>query len=342
MLKTLVFGLLCFTLYILTPGTSLARDNVISLDVSAVSLSETLNPGDRVGKIRFRGMLELPGITVDGKRFTQLSGLAWDEDDGILYAVSDKGNLFHLKPVFTNQVLTGVKLLKAVSLQEVGNHKPLKGRRADAEGLEIHKGRNGRRGDAEVVISFERFPRIVRYRTDGRAVRAYPLPAPLNDIKAYRNANKATESVCLDAKHGLLTTPEAPLNNMEDGYTRIFSLSGKSWVYPLAKGNRIAALECLGNGRVLVLERDYGRLFGRGVVSLKKTTLPGNPPSSIPVSVETVVTLDSRKGFQIDNFEGLTRHRGNRFFMISDDNDLFVQRTLLLYFELLENKSGAN
>ncbi|GMR03563.1 MAG: esterase-like activity of phytase family protein [Gammaproteobacteria bacterium] len=340
MLKTLVFGLL--TLYMLTPGIGLARDHVILLDASSVPLSESLNPGDRVDKIRFYGMLALPGITVDGKRFTQLSGLAWDDDDGILYAISDKGSLFHLKPLFTNQVLTGVKLLKAVSLQEVGNHKPLKGRRADAEGLEIHNGRNGRRGDAEVLISFERFPRIVRYHTDGRAVRVYFLPAPLNDIKAYRNANKATESVCLDEKYGLLTTPEAPLNNMEDGYTRIFSLSGKSWVYPLVEGNQIAALECLGDGRVLILERDFGSMFGRGVVSLKKTTLPGNPSPSIPVSVETMVTLDSRKGFQIDNFEGLTRHRGNRFFMISDDNDLFVQRTLLLYFELLENKNNIN
>jgi hypothetical protein len=56
-----------------------------------------------------------------------------------------------------------------------------------------------------------------------------------------------------------------------------------------------------------------------------------------PLKPETVVTLDSNKGFQIDNFEGLARHRGNRFFMVSDNNDLFVQRTLLMYFELVDD-----
>ncbi len=53
--------------------------------------------------------------------------------------------------------------------------------------------------------------------------------------------------------------------------------------------------------------------------------------------VETAVVLDSGKGHQIDNFEGLARHRGNRFFLVSDDNDLFLQRSLLMYFELLDD-----
>jgi hypothetical protein len=34
-------------------------------------------------------------------------------------------------------------------------------------------------------------------------------------------------------------------------------------------------------------------------------------------------------------FEGLTRHRGQRFFMVSDDNRRTLQSTLLVYFELL-------
>jgi len=49
-----------------------------------------------------------------------------------------------------------------------------------------------------------------------------------------------------------------------------------------------------------------------------------------------VAPLDSYQGLHLDNFEGLTRHHGNRFFMVSDDNDVFVQRTLLVYFELLD------
>ena len=40
--------------------------------------------------------------------------------------------------------------------------------------------------------------------------------------------------------------------------------------------------------------------------------------------VETLVTFDTDKGHQLDNFEGLAHHRGNRFFVVSDDNDLFL------------------
>lgn len=36
------------------------------------------------------------------------------------------------------------------------------------------------------------------------------------------------------------------------------------------------------------------------------------------------------------SLKGPTRYKGNRFFVVSDNNDLFVQRTLLLYFELVE------
>ena len=210
--------------------------------------------------------------------------------------------------------------------------KPLKGRHADSEGLDILKGRNGRKGDAELVISFERFPRIVRYRTDGTLIGEYPLPAPLNDRKSYRDNNKMLESVCMDEKLGVLTMPEEPLVNERPGYNRVFSITGGSWLIPTTGEFRPSAIECLGNNRVLILERDFGRLLGRAV-ALRIATLVGDGGESV-AAVETVALLDTAQGYQIDNFEGLTRHKGNRFFMVSDNNDLFVQRTLLLYFEL--------
>ena len=120
-------------------------------------------------------MLELPDVTVDGLRLSQLSGLAWDDDDGVLYAISDKGALFHLRPVIREGRLAGLQLLKAVPLREAEG-KPLKGPRADSEGLDILKGRNGRNGDAELVVSFERFPRVVRYRPDSTVINEYPCP----------------------------------------------------------------------------------------------------------------------------------------------------------------------
>ena len=314
-------------------GSLLAQNE---LETRQVALSQKIKIGDSIGHIRFLGMLELPDVTRNGVRLSQLSGLAWDEDDGILYALSDKGSLFHLLPLFDGDVLTGVRLLRALTMRELGSDKPLRGWRIDSEGLDIANGRNGRRRDAELLISLERVPEIMRYRPDGYAIGRYTLPAPINEAGSFRDPNKMLESVCIDSIHGVLTMPEVPLKKERDGYNRIFSIDGSSWLYPVAPADRITAMECLGQGEVMVLQQNYQYPFGQVVVMLKRVHLPPGP-SSQPLRPETIVTLDSNNGFEIDNFEGLTRHRGNRFFMVSDNNDLFVQRTLLMYFELLEN-----
>jgi hypothetical protein len=325
-----IIGMLCA---MLTSGVLLAQT---PLETRQVLLSQNMKPGDRVGRLRFLGMLELPEVTRNSRRLSQLSGLAWDDDDGILYALSDKGGLFHLQPLFEGDILTGVRLLRALPLRELGSDKPLRGWRIDAEGLDIVNGRNGRRHDAELVISTERVPQILRFRADGYAIAKHALPAPADKAGAFRDPNRMLEAVCADSALGLLAMPELPLNNEREGYTRIFSVAGPSWLYPSAPGERVTAMECLGQGQLLVLQQNYQNPFGQVIVMLRRVRLTPESPTQ-PLKPETVVTLDSDKGFQIDNFEGLTRHRDNRFFMVSDNNDLFVQRTLLMYFELSDD-----
>ncbi|BAV33346.1 hypothetical protein SCL_1031 [Sulfuricaulis limicola] len=331
-LKTagVIIGMLCAWF----PGGALPDQT--TLETRPVALSQNLKPGDRTGRLRFLGMLELPDLMRDGWRLSQLSGLAWDDDDGILYALSDKGALFHLQPLFEGDILTGVKLLQALPLRELGSGKPLRGWRIDAESLDILNGRNGRRGDAELIIGTERVPQIMRYRPDGYAIGQYTLPAPIDKAGVFRDPNKMLEAVCVDSTFGVLAVPEVPLKNEREGYTRIFNVAGLSWLYPVAPGDRITAMECLGQGQVLVLQQNYQNPFGQVVVMLRRAQLASGSPA-LPLKPETIVTLDSNKGFLMDNFEGLARHRGNRFFMVSDNNDLFVQRTLLMYFELLDN-----
>jgi hypothetical protein len=312
-----------------------AQDFPIALEARSVPLADKLALGDRVGRLRFLGMLELPTVQVGDARLSQLSGLAWDDDDGILYAVSDKGWLFHLRPELQGDMLRSVQLLNAVPLRELGSNKPLRGKRADAEGLDIVNGRNGRPGDAELLIGFERLPRIMRYRPDGNALSEQAFPAPLNDPRSYRSSNKMVEALCLDAKLGVLVAPEVPLAGEREDETRIYSLSGESWRYPLQPGHRITAMECLGAGEVLVLETDFGRLLAHSAIELKLARLASNPGKNAAAQIETVAQLDTGRGYAIDNFEGLTRHRGMRFFVVTDDNDLFFQRTLMLYIELL-------
>jgi hypothetical protein len=316
-------------------GAAPAADRGIAIKARPVPLAENLAVGDVADRIRFLGMLALPNLNANGLRFAQLSDLAWDEDAGLLYAISDKGALFHLQPVLRDGALVDVRLIKAVPLRDLKSRKPLRSQYADAEGLEILNGNNGRADDAELLVSFERHPRLARFRPDGYAISEHQLPAALRDGKAYVDANKGLEAVCHDAAFGTLTVPEAPLETEPPGFHRLYSTTGASWRYTAENQNRVVGLACLGGGEVIVLERDYGRVFWHSSIALKRLRLAGARVDAA-LTVENIATLDTSEGYQIDNFEGIARHRGQRYFLISDDNDLFIQRTLLLYIEVLD------
>lgn len=300
-----------------------------ALEVHPVELAGQAAQNRAAARLRPLGMLEIPRVKENDLALSQLSGLAWDEDDGVLYAISDRGTLFHLIPQFRGDTLSGLALARALPLRDAAG-KPLKGRLTDSEGLDVLNGRNGRRGDGELLVSFERTPRIVRYSPDGRWLGELKLPERLRERNNYDSTNRMLESVCSDPTLGVLTAPEKPLDGEREGETHLYALDDRRWSLALEEGQNISALECLGDGRVLVLARDFGRLFYRQVATLRIARLVRGTTRA---AVDAPTTLDASDGWQIDNFEGLARHRGNRFFIVSDDNDLFVQRTLLLYFE---------
>ena len=324
---------LLFVLLAATPAAGWTQDSFPSLQARAVDLCESPPACERIGKLRLLGALELPSRTVNGLRFSGLSSLAWNDDDNLLYALTDHGVLFHLRPIFRNGQLADVALLHAASLIDPLTRKPLRWRRSDAEGMDILNGRNGHKGDAELIVSFEGEPRIARYRPDGQFIADIPLSGPLHNIRNYRY-NKMLEAVCIHPREGVLTAPEEPLNG-EAGTARLYRADGSAWRFAPSRGG-IVALECLPDGDVLVMERDYSTLSLHWIITLRRLHLPPGTPANSLLAAEPIATLDSYQGLHLDNFEGLARHHGNRFFMVSDDNDVFVQRTLLVYFELLD------
>lgn len=320
-----------FVLLAALSAASRAGDTFPVLKAKDFDLCPQASSCERIAGIRVLGALELPTRLLDnGIRFGGLSGLAWDDDDQRLYAISDRGVVFGLRPVFRNDRLVDVALLSANALIDPLAHKPVKWRRSDSEGLDILNGRNGRKGDAELVISFEGDPRIARYRPDGRFIAEVELAKSLRDAKNYRY-NRMLESVCVHPREGILTAPEIPLNGQES--KRLYRADGRSWRIPPGRGD-VVALECLANGDILLLERDLQKLSLNWVITLRRLKLPPDTPMDSLLKSQTVVELDGTE-FSIDNFEGLAHHRGNRFFMVSDDNNVFVQHTLLVYFELL-------
>ncbi len=298
-------------------------------------MSKKYKTGDEFMGVRLLGTLDISGLPIKGLAAHELSGLAWDEDDQILYAVSDKGYLMHLRPIFNNATLINVELLDAYRLKNT------KGGRItypDAEGLDIINGDNGKKGDAELLISFEIRPRITRFTTKGEMLEKYKLPKTLNKIKDYDYKNAALESLIIHPTLGILTAPQMPLRKAQHDLRSIHDLNGKSWQFkPEDKDySSITDLEIAPDGSMLILERRYSNILAPIQSIIRRVKLDKNTKNNEVVPTEIVALFESTKGWNIDNFEGLAHHKGNKYFMVSDDNNNIFQRTLLVYFELLD------
>jgi hypothetical protein len=305
-----------------------------------ISLADQIGPGDSYAGVRLLGALRLSNARIDGLRLCGLSGLAWDADAGLLYAISDSGGLFHLRPAFDARgYLSGMRPIAAYPLRDETG-RPARAPCDDSEDLAIRNGDNGIPEDTELLVSFEAKPRVARYSPTGLWRGEEPLPTLLRDIRNYRDANQALESVTIDPRWGVLVGTETPLRDDPPGQARIFALDGRFWNYPLGKapGSALVAMEALPDGGLLTLERAFVAPLRPLVISLRRTELPATRTAA-PLPVADVAVFDSGQGWLLDNFEGLTRFRDRRFLMVSDDNCNSWQSTLLVQFELLPVRS---
>ena len=307
-----------------------------------ISLADQVSVGDVYAGIRLLGALRLANTRINDLRLCGLSGLAWDEDEGLLYAISDIGGLFHLRPEFDAQgYLTGIQPVAAYPLRDALD-RPVRAPYDDSEGLALRNGDNRIPGDSELLVSFEVKPRIVRYSPGGQWKGEERLPTLLRDLRNYPNNNQALEAITLDPRWGVLVGTEAPLKNDPAGQIRIFRLDGGFWRYPLgnAPGSALVAMEALPEGDLLTLERAFVAPLRPLIISLRRTLLSA-PSGDAPLSVTDVAVFDSGQGWLMDNFEGLTHYRDRRFFMVSDDNCNAWQSTLLVHFKWLPPHSAA-
>ncbi|MDG4550009.1 MAG: esterase-like activity of phytase family protein [Candidatus Contendobacter sp.] len=302
-------------------------------EATPIGLADQVGPGDIYAGIRLLGALRLNDASIDGLRPCGLSGLAWDENAGLLYALSDKGALFHLRPEFDSQgFLSGIYPVAAYPLRAASDA-PVRPPFDDAEGLALRRVPDG----VELLVSFEMKPRVVRYGPKGEWRGEEPLPTPLRDIRNYRDPNQALESVTIHPRWGVLVGTETPLRADPADRVRIFSGDGRFWTYPLGKapGNALVDMVMLPDGGLLTLERAFVNPLRPLIISLRRTEpLPAPGARRTPPQVADVAVFDSGRGWLLDNFEGLAHHRDWRFFMVSDDNCNAWQATLLVYFEL--------
>lgn len=274
--------------------------------------------------------------TIDSLPVVELSDLAWDEDEQLLYAISDEGLLYHLTLEFKDKKIKAVNIIAAMKLRD-NKKQPLKGKASDSEGLTIRNGNNGKKGDSELIISFENKPRIAIHSTDGHFLKKIKTIKELRKRKYYRGGNKALESVALHPTYGVITAPELPLKESSLNKKTIYSSAGKEWHFSASKveNSSITAIEVISEDKLLILERAYNGILSPIIISLRQLNINQCDNENV-CETEDIALFSSADGWVVDNFEGLTHLRGNQYLMVSDNNKNPLQKTLLVLFEILD------
>jgi len=264
-------------------------------------------------KIKILDSVELKFPPIDGIKVRELSDIAYKDE--ILYSVGDRGVLYRFKLKIKDNKIKTVEPLSAMKLQGKDKKFFSKSQR-DSEGLDFY-GKN-------LLISYEREPRIELRACNARKYKDIKIDKKLQHIKNYDSANKALESVAYSKKYGVVTAPELPLYGKSEH--KIYSKS-KSWKFKQEGG--ITSLTFMSKNELMILQRKHSYFTFRTQITLSKLNLKTK-------KYTILARFDTVDGWHLDNFEGLTKVGKNRYLMISDDNDSFLQKTLLVLFKVVE------
>ena len=281
-------------------------------------------------ELDIHSIVRLTNLSVNNFNASELSGLAWDEDEKLLYALSDKGYILHLRPVFSGQELTDILLLDGFYLKdEKGNR--LRWKQADSEGLDILLSNNGKHDDSTLLVCFERIPRVIKFSPNGQFIEEIKLPELIQDINNYQSENRSLEAITSHPGLDIILGLENSLKKEDHNQLNIYSITGQNIKFPSAldAGGGLSGMTVFENNDLLILERGFSGIWPTFEFALHRITIHEND-----VQNRVVATFPSDNELFNDNFEGITRHTKNNFFMVSDDNNHPLKRTLLVYFEI--------
>lgn len=307
--------------------SALACGPTVAAPIEITATPVPLNAKDpaqaTVGKLKYRGGVVLK--SPEG-RFGGLSALAVSADGQRLIAISDKGHRLDAKILYTPEGnLAGLAEADLGSLAgEDGRPLSLPSER-DAEGMAV-----GPAG--EIVVSFERDHRFLRYLPGQAKPDRIPEPEELK----FAPANGGVEGIVFLKDGRLLAIAE----ELKRGNRAVGWVSdAENWsvlTYALDDGFSVSDLAALPSGDVLALERRYTLRLATAV-RVRRIPAAAIVPGA---DLDAELIAELRPPLTMDNMEGLAARQDaagrTLVYMISDDNFTFLQKTLLLMFEIMD------
>jgi hypothetical protein len=195
-------------------------------------------------------------------------------------------------------------------------------------------------GSGIVYVSFERVHRLVRFDIgkNGLLARGQPIPTPPDLAKL--PSNGGIECLIVPPKASPLAGALIAISERgyeADGSIKGFIIGGpKAGTFSVKRSDEFDIVDCAltPNAEILILERRFS--WRRGVaMRIRRVALSSVTAGAL---LDGPILIDADMGYQIDNMEGLSVHRGPNgetvLTLVSDDNFSMIQRTLLLQFTL--------
>lgn len=260
----------------------------------------------------------------NGLPFSEISDLSYDAKNHKLYMIGDKGYFYTFNAKFGSKIQQ-LDYRSAFKIDEKSKHGNY-----DCEGLT-------RNQKGQLYISFEGTPRVSSISKSGYLGEDLKLTTQLKKRSNYRSSNKMFEALAWHTKYGLLTAAEYPLRSKKEKAQTIYGLNGEVWNFQAQShtNSAVTAIEVMDDGNLLILERAYSGLSNPFVITLKKLYLEKCDKERL-CQTKILAEFNSREGWGVNNYEGLTRVGKNRYLMVSDDNNKPLLRTVLIYFEVKE------
>ncbi|MGX5734954.1 esterase-like activity of phytase family protein [Bosea thiooxidans] len=311
------------------PGTARAIEQTrFSVAVSArpITAFEPRSPERRrFGALQFRGGLVLSS---NSPRFGGLSGL-W-RAGGDIVAVSDRGDWLTGKLVSERGRPVALEDVEMAAILGFSGRPLARSGLYDTESLCI--------ADGVAYVGIERRHEIVRFDWAGQGMnaRARPISLPLQAKRLPRNRGLEALGVMPAGPLKGALVAVAERSGEENEPTLGFILGdGSAGLFSVARhdGYDITDLAFLPSGDMLLLERWYQPMRG---VGMRIRRIAGRDLKAGAL-LDGPYLVEADLGYEIDNMEGLSVHlEGGRtvLTLISDDNFSFLQRTVLLEFEL--------